>query len=63
MTTTREVDWLGLMVQSDPEFNQKASDFIEYRFTAKTFNGDRRKYDEGQRVFRGDYRTRGPYAD
>jgi hypothetical protein len=58
---TRELSWLALVQQADPDHARTARYVIEYEFTAYG-RGDERTHENGMRVFRGNYDVRGPYT-
>jgi hypothetical protein len=62
MTTSRDIPWISIVLQAEPEFYLKSRNVIEYEFSAPGRMGNPRTHEEGLRVFRGDYQTRGPYA-
>ena len=57
---SREFSWHQLVVQADPDWNKDSRIVTEYEFTAKGI-GNPRTHENGYRVFKGDYQTRGPY--
>jgi hypothetical protein len=62
--STRTTTLRALVVQADPEHTKESRYVIEYRFTSPgRAVGNQQVQEAGQRVFRGDYQTRGPYAD
>lgn len=61
MTTTKFFDWRSLVVEADPEFNKDSRINIEYEFTSRRTRTDM-THENGMRVFKGDYQTRGAYA-
>lgn len=61
MTTSREISWLSIILEADPDFHKDARLVTEYEFTAPA-RGDPRTHEDGKRLFKGDYKTRGPYA-
>ncbi len=62
MTTTKETDWLALVVQADPDFNKDSRINVEYEFTSRQTRTDL-THERGLRVFRADYQSRGAYSD
>lgn len=62
MTNTRQTDWRTLIVQADPDHTRTSNNPVEYEFSAK--NGGNDLTHEGTiRIFRGQYKTRGPYNE
>jgi hypothetical protein len=59
----RQTDWRSVLVAIDPDHNRNARVVVEYEFTAPGRGGKELTHERGVRVFRGDYTTRGPYAD
>ena len=62
---SREIDWRSLVLKADPEHNKKNTEAVEYEFSApagRSANQTEKTFDGGFRVFRGNYRTRGPYS-
>lgn len=66
-TTTIEFSWDAWVSKLDPDHDDRSSVEVEYEFSARGLpiepTGDTRLYERGFRVFRGNYRTRGAYAD
>lgn len=58
---SREISWLAMVIQAEPDHYRLKRNVIEYEFTAHN-RGDERTHENGQRVFRGNYDERGPYA-
>jgi len=62
----RETTLRALCVQADPDFARMSRFVVEYRFSAPgrsyAGNGSERTHEFGERIFMGDYQTRGPYA-
>jgi hypothetical protein len=58
-------DWLSYVLKADPEHTLNSRRVTEYEFTAAAGgrNGNPETHENGFRVFKGDYTTRGPYAD
>lgn len=61
---TRSTTWRDLVVRADPDHTRNSRMVIEYEFSApgRGFGGDDRTHEGGQRIFKGDYQTRGPYT-
>lgn len=57
---SRELSWLALVQQADPDHARTSRYTIEYEFTAPG-RGDERTHEGGRRVFYGNYDVRGPY--
>ena len=66
MAGTRRIDWLTLVTQADPDFGRESRHVVEYRFSTPGGrpppHSSREDYEDGFRIFRGDYQNRGPYA-
>lgn len=60
MSDTREIPWRQLVLQADPDHTRESRFMTEYEFSAPS-RGDPRTHEGNQRVFKGDYQTRGPY--
>lgn len=65
--TTLNTTWLALVLQADPNHVRKSQDPVEYEFNAPGgprpgFDYQQDLYKDGQRIFRGFYQSRGPYA-
>lgn len=58
----RGTTWITLVMQADPEHAREKRNVVEYEFSAKG-GGSEKTHRDGQRVFRGDYGRRGPYAE
>lgn len=64
-TTTREIAWLDIIHRADPEFDRASNWVVEYEFTARgNPHGPNAHltHEDGRRVFRAHYRTRGAYG-
>ena len=60
---TRSTTWLNLVVQADPDHTRDARYVTEYEFSSPgRYSGKDMVHEGGRRVFRGDYKTRGPYS-
>lgn len=60
---TRVTDWRSVVLQSDPEWNQKQHSVVEYEFTSPgRRGGNDLVHRDGMRVFRGDPNKRGAYT-
>lgn len=58
----RETTWRNIVIQVDPDFVRNDRIVTEYEFSSPGGrNYDPRTHENGYRVFRGDYRKRGPY--
>lgn len=63
MPNTRTISWTAIVQAHDPDWQQKNLNPIEYEFTAPWGPGlDPATHQNGIRIFRGFYQTRGPYA-
>lgn len=51
---SREISFRSLVVQADPEHSKNSENPTEYEFTGAK--------GKGMRLFKGRYRSRGPYA-
>lgn len=58
----RTTNWAALVLQADPEHTRDKRFVDEYEFTAPG-GGNDKTHKNGKRVFKGDYQTRGPYAE
>lgn len=58
---SRELNWLSIVQQADPDHARVKRHVIEYEFTSYS-RGDERTHEGGMRVFRGNYDERGPYG-
>jgi len=61
---SRQIDWNSVVLKADPEHQQNSLNPIEYEFTASA-RGPAEKpdlHDNGLRIFRGHYKTRGAYS-
>ena len=61
MAGIRRFSWLSLVLQADPEHTRNKRYVTEYEFSSRGGGSDK-THEEGKRVFRGNYDTRGPYA-
>jgi hypothetical protein len=67
----RETTWLAMVVEAEPDFYRISRIVPEYEFQSPAVHGYRGEvepleggfttYENGKRVFYGDYKTRGPY--
>lgn len=62
MSSVRQFSWLSQVMQADPEHGRAKRHVIEYEFSAPG-GGDDKTHEEGKRVFKANYDTRGPYAE
>lgn len=62
MTTTKTTDWRSIVLQADPDWNRDRRYVVEYEFNAPS-SGNEQTHEGGKRVFRGNYDSRGPYAE
>lgn len=62
-THVRETTWRDLVIQADPDHVRDSRIVIEYEFSSPGGRGRPETHERGFRVFRGDYKRRGPYRD
>jgi hypothetical protein len=66
MTKTVEYSWDAWINSVDPDHANDKVNVVEYEFTARGLplepNGDNRLHQDGYRIFRANYKTRGAYA-
>lgn len=60
-TRVKQTTWRDLVIQADPDHVRNSRIVTEYEFTAPGGRGKDGTHEEGRRVFRGDYKRRGPY--
>ena len=53
--------WRDLVIRADPDHVRDSRINIEYQFTSVSGRGRPETHEGGFRVFRGDYKRRGPY--
>lgn len=64
MTRTITRDFRSLVIRADPDWPRDKRFVTEYEFTAPSSpSGDPRTHEGGQRIFKGFYDQRGPYAE
>lgn len=65
-TKTVEFSWDAWVSRMDPEHDERSNTVVEYEFSARGLpiepDGDNSVYENGFRVFRGNYRSRGAYS-
>lgn len=59
---TRVIDWQSEVVQANPNHYRDLNHTVEFEFTARPGDQNPRTHENGMRVFRGEYKRRGPYA-
>lgn len=60
-TRVKQTTWRDLVIQADPDHIRDSRIVTEYQFTAPGGRGNEDTHEHGFRVFKGDYRRRGPY--